>query len=165
MVSAAGTGCLHPDIYKKVKEVIPGIRFVIAGTGPEENELKEAFPEALYLGWIDHSDLPRIFSAADLLVLPSKFDTFSCVVLESLSCGLPVVAYKTKGPKDIIEDGINGFVVTNQSEMANRIIQYFKNKSMQTSFRKKALVRAKQYAKEDIVDAFLKNIGLSQATL
>jgi glycosyltransferase involved in cell wall biosynthesis len=39
-----------PDIYKKVKEVIPGIRFVIAGTGPEENELKEAFPEALYLG-------------------------------------------------------------------------------------------------------------------
>jgi glycosyltransferase involved in cell wall biosynthesis len=68
-----------------------------------------------------------------------------------------VVAYKTKGPKDIIEDGINGFVVTNQSEMANRIIQYFKNKSMQTSFRKKALVRAKQYAKEDI--------GLSQATL
>jgi glycosyltransferase involved in cell wall biosynthesis len=150
-----------PELYKKVREEVPGIRFVIAGTGPEENELKEIFPEAIYLGWVDHSQLPQVFSAADLLVLPSKFDTFSCVVLESLSCGLPVIAYKTKGPKDIIQDGVNGFLVSNPSEMANRVIRYFSNNSTRTSFRKKALIRAKQYSKAQIVDGLLHRVGLS----
>lgn len=149
-----------PEIYQKVKLEIPDLKLVIAGTGPAEKELKEALPEAIFLGWIDHDKLPEIYSAADLLILPSKFDTFSCVVLESLSCGLPVIAYNDKGPKDIIEDNTNGFLVSDAKEMADKIIHFFSDKVSQKSFKKAAIERSQKYNKSLILEQFLKEVGL-----
>ncbi|MBN2174018.1 MAG: glycosyltransferase [Bacteroidales bacterium] len=149
-----------PEIYKKVKETLPEVRMVIAGTGPAEKELKKALPDALFLGWVNHEELPNIYSAADLLILPSKFDTFSCVVLESFSCGLPVVAYKSKGPKDIIQNGINGYVVTSREEMIKSTIAYFRYGELQKSFKEAAEKRSKFYTKKSIVDQFLYDTGM-----
>lgn len=150
-----------PDIYHKLKTEIPNLRVVFAGTGPVEDELKKNFPEAIYLGWVNHDKLPQIYSSADLLILPSKFDTFSCVVLESLSCGLPVVAYKTKGPKDIIIHGENGYLAINQTDMESLIVKYFLNKtSLKQSFRSAAIERAKTYNANAILNRFLNDVEL-----
>jgi len=70
------------NIYHKVKEKITGLRLVVAGKGPYEDEMKKQLPEAIYTGWVDHDNLPDVYNAADLLVLPSKFDTFSVVVFK-----------------------------------------------------------------------------------
>ncbi|MFZ4411711.1 MAG: glycosyltransferase [Bacteroidales bacterium] len=148
------------EIYKRAKAEIHDLQIVIAGNGPAEQELKKALPEAIYLGWMDHDKLPGIYSSADLLILPSKFDTFSCVVLEALSCGLPVIAYNTKGPKDIIEDNKNGFLVSNTDDMASNIIYYFNDISIQKSFKKAAIERSKNYNKSYILDQFLKDVEL-----
>ncbi len=147
-----------PEIYTIVKKYIPNIQIVIAGTGPAEKEIRKALPEATFLGWVDHTDLPAIYSAADLLILPSKFDTFSCVVLESLSCGLPVIAYKSKGPKDIIQDENCGYIVSSKNEMCEKIITFFKDPKQQKSFRKMALKRVKDYDKNKIMEEFLKDL-------
>ncbi|NVN94134.1 MAG: glycosyltransferase [Bacteroidetes bacterium] len=149
-----------PEIYQKIKTEIHDLKIVIAGNGPAENELRKALPEAIFLGWMEHDKLPNIYSSADLLILPSKFDTFSCVVLESLSCGLPVIAYNIKGPKDIIEDNKNGFLVSNTEEMAKNIIYYFNDISIQKSFKKAAIERSKNYNKSTILDQFLKDVEL-----
>ncbi|MCF8374431.1 MAG: glycosyltransferase [Bacteroidales bacterium] len=149
-----------PEIMEKVKNAIPDIHLVVAGSGPAEEELRAALPDATFLGWVDHHDLPAIYSAADLLVLPSKFDTFSCVVLESLSCGLPVVAYDTKGPKDIIEHGKSGFVVSNRTEMIESIKSYFRKPGAQIAFKEMAILRSKDYAKERIMQQFLEDVEL-----
>ncbi len=149
-----------PEIYKKVKAAIPDLKLVIAGMGPAEKELKEVLPEAIFMGWIDHEKLPEIYSAADILILPSKFDTFSCVVLESLSCGLPVIAYNDKGPKDIIEDNINGFLVSDAKEMAEKIIYYFSADNSPVSFKKAAIERSIKYNKSVILEQFLKEVEL-----
>lgn len=149
-----------PEIFRKVKEVVTNVKLVIAGAGPAEKELKELLPEAVYTGWIYHEDLPELYSEADLLLLPSKFDTFSCVVLESLSCGLPVIAYNDKGPKDIIEDNICGYLVSDKDEMAARIIDYLKNDANKQLFKKAALARAEKYNKTLIMNQFLKDTGL-----
>jgi len=154
-----------PEIIRGIKEKLPDLRLVIAGTGPAESELKEALPEATFLGWIDHHELPGIYSSADLLILPSKFDTFSCVVLEALSCGLPVIAYKTKGPKDIILDGENGYLVNSNQEFIQKMIEYFADPDLQSTFRENALIRAKQYDKESIIGQFLDHVGLSGGIL
>ena len=151
-----------PEIYSKVREYIPKIKIVIAGTGPAEKDIHDALPDAIFLGWVKHHDLPFIYSAADILILPSKFDTFSCVVLESLSCGLPVIAYKTKGPKDIIQDGKCGYIVLNKNEMCEKIINFFDDPKLQKSFRRMALKRSKDYNKETIIKQFLMNVGLSE---
>jgi glycosyltransferase involved in cell wall biosynthesis len=151
-----------PEIIEKVKEKIPDLKIVVAGTGPAEDELKTVLPEAVYLGWVDHIDLPLIYSAADLLILPSRFDTFSVVVLEALSCGLPVVAYKTKGPKDIIQHNQNGFIASSREAMVGSVTTFFKDANMRKTFGKSALIRAKDFQKDDILDDFFKNTGLKQ---
>jgi len=149
-----------PGIFRKAKERIPDLKMLVAGTGPAENDLKIAFPEAEYTGWIEHGRLPEIYDLADLLILPSRFDTFSCVVLEALSCGLPVIAYNTKGPKDIIQDSVNGFLVNESEEMSDRMVEYFNSKHLQSSFRKAALKRADDYTADNILHRLLKDIDV-----
>ena len=149
-----------PAIYKKVKEVYPDVKIAIAGKGPADKALKEAMPDGIFLGWVDHDKLPEIYSAADLLLLPSKFDTFGCVVLEALSCGLPVTAYKTKGPRDIIRDGKSGYLVKSRQELIQSVLDYLSNEKKQAAFRKSALERAAQYDSNVILNQFMKDVEM-----
>ena len=116
-------------------------------------------PDAVFLGWVDHDRLPEIYSAADMLILPSRFDTFGCVVLEALSCGIPVAAYNTKGPKDIIVDGVNGYLARNGADMASRIIGYLGDGKLRRSFRKQSLKRAREYDVDIILTRFLRDLN------
>ena len=149
-----------PDIYKIIKESGNNVCFAIAGTGPMEEELKTAMPDAKFLGWVDSTKLAEVYSAADLLILPSKFDTFGCVVLEAFSCGLPVIAYKTKGPKDIIIDGESGYLVTNKDKMALRILEFINDTELQLSMKKAAYERSKVFNSDIILKDLLENVKL-----
>jgi glycosyltransferase involved in cell wall biosynthesis len=149
-----------PDIYLEVERKIPGVRMVIAGAGPAESKLKTVMPQASYLGWVDSANLPAIYSSADLLVFPSKFDTFSCAVLESLASGLPVIAYNTKGPKDILWHGVNGFLVSDHREMIDQTIDYFRNPASHESMRKAAVGRSADYRPDSIMERLLEDTGL-----
>ena len=93
-------------------------------------------------------------------MFPSKFDTFSCVALESLSCGLPVIAYNTKGPKDIIDDGVCGYLVDTEEQMAGKIIDHFNDPPRWNKFRKSAVERARNYDVNGIMERFMADIGL-----
>ncbi len=149
-----------PGIFRKAKEKIPGLRMRIVGHGPAETELKSIFPEAEYIGWVDHDKLPEVYHSADLLILPSRFDTFSCVVLEAMSCGLPVIAYNTKGPRDIIQDSLNGFLVETSDEIGKRMVEFFSDESLQQSFRNAALERADDYCADAILQRMLTDLEL-----
>jgi glycosyltransferase involved in cell wall biosynthesis len=149
------------DIFKKAKKQIPNLRLVVAGKGPYEDELKAQLPKEIFVGWVDHSRLPEIYSSADLLVLPSKFDTFSLVVLESISCGLPVIAYKSKGPKDILAGNRAGFIVNKKTEMIENVIAYFSDSKLRDKMKKETLIRAKDYSVDLIMNNFLEKIKLN----
>lgn len=149
-----------PGVVGMVRSVLPEIQMVIAGTGPAEMELKRALPEAFYLGWVSHEHLPALFKASDILLLPSRFDTFSCVVLEALSSGLPVAAYNAKGPKDILEDSVSGFLAGNAEEMAGKVIGFFLDPSIRKEMKLAARSRAEAYQAEDIMDRLLQDTGL-----
>jgi glycosyltransferase involved in cell wall biosynthesis len=150
-----------PAIYSVVKQAFPEIRLAVAGAGPALDRLRAALPDALYLGWVDTEDLPRLYSAADLLLLPSRFDTFGCVVLEAMSCGLPVVAYNTKGPKDIIRNGVNGFLAESEAEFPALIARYLADHQLQKSMRSSALEASSHFRPDDILKRLLEDIGLS----
>ncbi len=148
-----------PEIYQQITDAVGPVELVVVGKGPALDELRAALPDALYIGWITQEQLPDIYSSADLLLLPSRFDTFCNVVLESLSCGLPVIAYNCKGPKDIIEDGICGYLADTKTEMAGRAIEYLRQTDTQ-SFRKAAVRRAGQYNAPDIITGLLESVGI-----
>ena len=146
------------DLFNNIKKTIKNIKMVVVGTGPAEDELKRALPDAIFMGWVNHEQLPMIYSSADLLILPSKFDTFSCVTLEALSCGLPVISYNTKGPKDILANHNCGFLVKNTIEMEESIISYFANYPLQLEMKNNALKRAKEYSADEIIEKLLSNL-------
>lgn len=149
-----------PEIFALAKQMVPDLKIVIAGTGPAEATLKRKFPEALYLGWLDQSRIAQCYAGLDLLVFPSRFDTFGNVVLEAFAHGMPVIAYNCKGPKDIIEHGISGYLVENTLQMSEQIIRYFANPKRHRMMRQNALWRSEDYRADQIMPRFLGDLGL-----
>jgi UDP-glucose:(heptosyl)LPS alpha-1,3-glucosyltransferase len=70
--------------------------------------------------------LERYYRAADIFIMLSKFDTFGMVVLEAMAASLPVIVSPNVGAKDLVEEGINGFVLPEHQDVdaaADRITQ------------------------------------------
>lgn len=149
-----------PYIYSRVKDEFPQVQLVIAGKGPEEEKLKEKIPEARFLGWVEHNSLPDIYSASDLLILPSRFDTFGNVIVEAFACGCPVVSYSTKGPKDIIENEKSGYLVNTKEKMADAVISHFKKGKNIDAMKEAASARAEDFTADSIIGKLLKDTGL-----
>lgn len=107
----------------------PAIRLLVVGKGNEARYRKLAqslgVADAIVFAGEQTTGLEQYYRAADALILLSAFDTFGMVVLEAMAAGLPVVVSSNVGAKDIVEDGINGFVIQNArdaDETANRIM-------------------------------------------
>ena len=66
-----------------------------------------------FAGTVRQEDLPLYYSAADVCVMPSYYESFGLVALESLACGTPVVATDVGGMRTVIRPGENGCLVTN----------------------------------------------------
>lgn len=60
-------------------------------------------------GWVD--DVPALLSALDLFVSPSRSEPFGLSIIEAMACGVPVVATKSDGAVEILEDGVTGLLV------------------------------------------------------
>ena len=75
---------------------------LVVGDGPQRCELQRRFPHIPFVGAKHGPELAAIYADADVLVFPSRTDTFGLVMLESLACGTPVAAYPVAGPLDII---------------------------------------------------------------
>ena len=153
-----------PSIYKQVKDVHKNTRIAIVGSGPVLAELQERIPDGIFLDWMEQDELAYIYSSSDVLLLPSKFDTFCNVVLEALSCGLPVIAYNKKGPKDIIVSNKCGYLVNTQIEIGEKAIEFFSSASKET-FRDAAVERAKEYDAHSIISELLDSVGMSMSRL
>jgi glycosyltransferase involved in cell wall biosynthesis len=151
-----------PMIYEAALRTNPKVRLVVAGTGPAESQLRELIPEAIFLGWQPQSGLCEIYNRADLLLLPSTFDTFGCVVLEAMSCGLPVCAYAVKGPADIIDHGVDGFLATNQDDFSHLVSMFVAEPEAFEGMRDQALARSKDYTPASIMHGMLSSLGIDQ---
>jgi D-inositol-3-phosphate glycosyltransferase len=82
-----------------------------------------------FVGRVEQDQLPPYYSAADVLIVPSYYESFGLVGLESLACGTPVVASRVGAMEDIIEESKTGYVVAdlNPRGLANRIEKVISN--------------------------------------
>jgi len=69
-----------------------------------------------FAGAVSREELEGIYAAGDLYAMLSKFDTFGMVVLEAMAKGLPVVISGAVGAKDLVREGVNGFVIDNPQD-------------------------------------------------
>ena len=64
-----------------------------------------------FLGRLDQEELPTYYNAADICVVPSYYESFGLVALESMACGTPVIASRVGGLPTIVKDSYNGFLI------------------------------------------------------
>lgn len=95
----------------------PAFRLLVAGKGNVRKYRKMAASlgiggQVIFTGVLPGVELPSLYAAADLYAMLSRFDTFGMVVLEAMAASLPVLVSDHVGAKDLVRDGINGFVVS-----------------------------------------------------
>ena len=95
---------------------------IVVGDGPERARLAKQYPNAIFMGYRFGEDLARHLAAADVMVFPSRTDTFGLVNLEAMACGVPVAAYPVTGPIDVIEDGVTGCLDRDLAAAARRAL-------------------------------------------
>jgi glycosyltransferase involved in cell wall biosynthesis len=88
---------------------LPG-RKVVVGGGPQLEELRARYPAVLFTGKRTGEALAQCYASADVLVFPSRTDTFGMVLLEAMASGLPVATFPVTGPIDVVKLGETGML-------------------------------------------------------
>jgi len=108
-----------PRVLGKVPEAI----YLIVGTGPEEQNLRELTralgleEKVIFAGFVPDEDLPGYYSSSDVFIMVSReigekdIEGFGLVFLEANACGKPVIGGKSGGISDAVADGVSGVLV------------------------------------------------------
>jgi glycosyltransferase involved in cell wall biosynthesis len=125
--------------YKAMQDAGRSVKLVFAGDGPYRGVLQSQCPDAIFMGMCNHTQLALLYANADLFLFPSLTETFGNVTLEALACGTPVLAFDCAAASELVEDGLNGWLV--RSESPEDYIQ----KALTITARTANLNRARQF--------------------
>lgn len=124
-------------IIKAVEKLVkkyPQILLLLAGNGPRNEELKEAIAEmrlqdnVQMLGY--RTDLEKYVNACDLVVSASFREGMPLNIMEAMICRKPVVASNNRGHRELVEDGVTGYIVapTDEEGFVREIERFLKNR-------------------------------------
>ena len=101
--------------WPRFRDRRPGATLLVLGQGPDRNTLRQSAEALGIAASVDfrgiREDVGHHYAAADIFVLPSRYEGFPNVMLEAMAAGLPVIASQVSGTEDAIEDGRNGLLV------------------------------------------------------
>jgi D-inositol-3-phosphate glycosyltransferase len=108
---------------------------MVAFLGPQKQEL-----------------LPFFYAAAEMCVLPSRYESFGMVALEAMACGRPVIASHVGGLPSFIQDKATGFLVPggNETLLAEKILTLLNDAPLRTRMGKEARQKAKEFSWQKI---------------
>jgi D-inositol-3-phosphate glycosyltransferase len=101
-----------------------------------------------FLGAIAHGDLPKYYAIADIIAIPSHYESFGLVTLEAFASAKPVIASNTGGLASIIDHEINGLLVDpgNVEQLTDALNSLLENSYNSNKLAQQALLDAKQYS-------------------
>lgn len=95
----------HADLIQALTLLKMPVSVTFAGGGPLEAELQSASPEIRITGVLTHDRMLEEIAAADLVVIPSRFEGFGLTALEAMALGRPVIATTAGGLREVLGDG------------------------------------------------------------
>ena len=104
------------------------------------------------------SNIQQRYQESSIFVLSSRYEGFGLVITEAMSCGLPCVSFACPcGPKDIITDGVNGYLVEpgNVEALAERICYLIEHEELRKEMGKAARKRAEDFREEKIMQQWV----------
>jgi glycosyltransferase involved in cell wall biosynthesis len=122
VMTYVGRVAVEKNLEAFLKLDLPGTKLIV-GAGPQLEELKLKYPDAVFAGPRFGDELARAYAQSDVFVFPSLTDTFGLVIIEAMATGTPVAAFPAHGPIDIIP-GSNAGVI--DEDLAKAIGQALK---------------------------------------
>ena len=148
----------------RFKEKYPGKNFKLLVVGKSDSRKYISLAKktgiqhnVIYTGAIPHDQIPALYVASDVFSMLSRFDTFGLTVLEAMASSLPVIISGSVGAKDIVKEGVNGFVIGNPEE-ADRVADAFallSDEDVRMKMSVEAYKAASSHRWEDAVESYL----------
>jgi glycosyltransferase involved in cell wall biosynthesis len=150
--------------FAKVVKQNPNVELLIAGEGPEKENLKKLTSnlnikdKVKFLGFV--KIMPDFLNQLDIFVLtPTRRESFGIAAAEASACEKPVVATDISGLSEVVKDGETGFIVESKNieAIANTLVKLAKNKDLRTKMGRKGRERVEKYFTIDkMIDNFEK---------
>ncbi len=110
------------EILPALLEAYPDLHYLVVGGGSVEGDMTGQLRELAarsgitdhvhFAGEIDHSEVKKYLCAADVFVLPTRFEGWANVFFEAMACGLPVVTTRVCGNAEVVKEGRSGLLVS-----------------------------------------------------
>lgn len=144
---------------KYICKKYPDVSFILTGKGPLLGKLQEKVKELelnekfIFTGYVDKNKLIQLYQNATIYILPSHYEGLPTVLLEAMSCGLPVVATAVSGNLEVVSSGKNGILVPQKSpkEMADAISMLLDDDKMRKELGKNARETVEERYTWDII--------------
>jgi glycosyltransferase involved in cell wall biosynthesis len=155
-----------------VKDIIPGLKVLIIGEGPEMILLKDMAEEldikdnVTFAGRMEEQQLFASIKSSKVFVLPSSREGFSISTLEALACGVPVITVKNEKnyASELIKDGVTGLIVSPGHEsLKDGILKLLKDDKLRETMSKECPGSVKGYDWGVLADKLLKVYHEQQA--
>ncbi len=108
-----------------------------------------------FVGAVEHSQLPLYYNAADVCVVPSYYESFGLVAVESMACGTPVVASRVGGLTTTVQDGETGYLIPWRcpEPFAERLELLLDNDELRASFGRAGRLAVERFRWANVADA------------
>lgn len=143
-----------------IKEKVPTVHVYIAGSGLQENELKNIVKElnmeenVEFLGFISERDKYAYYKSTDVCVFPSRQDYGPIVLPEAMACGKPIVASNVGGIPFMVENGKTGllFESENVEDLAEKIVTLLKDEKLRRKMGEAGKEKVKEFTWDKIAE-------------
>lgn len=150
------------DLWSLIKKEHPDWSLHIFGSGEDKDKLQEQIQKKQLQDQIQifppEKNIAKRYTESSIFVMTSRFEGFPMVLLEAMSFGLPSVSYLFKcGPKDAIEDGVNGFLVKEGDKQlfAEKVITLMKDEDLRKHMGNKAAGATQKYTYDNIMQKWI----------
>jgi glycosyltransferase involved in cell wall biosynthesis len=145
-------------LLEVLKQARPDITTLVAGEGSLKAEMeavaKQEGLKVKFLGWVEHDEALRLLARAEALLFTSLWpEPLSRVLLEAVGVGALTVAINTGGTPDIFQDGVNGLLASNVTEMTVKLKEILKpeNEGLRHNLRANAVETARYKFSQPVV--------------
>lgn len=148
--------------WSKVCQEVDGWKLHLVGDGELRESLQQQInelnlSESVVLGKAE-TDMLSVYQNASILAMSSHYEGLPMVLLEAQTVGLPIVSFACKcGPRDVVEDGVDGFLVEegDVDALANRLLMLMNDEKLRKRMGAMAFSRSERYTEERIMKQWL----------
>lgn len=131
-----------PELLETAKLMQDKLKFIIIGDGPLKDSIinvSKTQNNIVFKGKVNNAELPKYYCSADVLLVPSTHEEgYGRVILEALSCGLPVIATNRGGIKEYVNEKIGILINAKPSNIRETLLSIIKNKTKLLTMKKEA---------------------------